>query len=554
MKRYTKATQTPMAVKIAHSYLKRLDFCRCINKNVVWDDKQVNLTPGQLALSVVLGTFCSNRYPLSRISQQFAPMNTELLFGDGVKFTDFTDDAIARTLDKIHEAGTEKLYSQLALSAFTTFEIPLGNLHADTSTHSFYGDYDDCEDPDYVGPAVTYGYSKEHRPDLKQIMIGNVVNSDGIPLVHQTIDGNTADCSWNEQVIGELAGLLKERLQDVVYVADAKLVSEPNLRLMRKHQLQFISRVPDNFCAKLAARVKKEAYSADNWRDFGSMADDGKHARYEGFSQWRHLGLERLRLLVVKSSAAREGFTARIQKEREEWQRKIQEIENRDFACEPDAIEAAQILTKQKSKGFFSLAYTPFCTTSHKRPVGNPGKNPKPPVAINAWKVRFEISENIAAIQAGEEQAQTFVLVSNIPEEAMDDRTLLWRYKNQHVVEAGFRWLRQPSMASTIFLKRPERIAALMMLIHVALMIRALMQQQARLRVNAMPDAPRIDLNGQKLSNPTADKILVLLTNHAVVTDKGKHYYAHCTDKDLTRLETLMALLGITEEELLIAE
>ena len=90
-----------------------------------------------------------------------------------------------------------------------------------------------------------------------------------------------------------------------------------------------------------------------------------------------------------------------------------------------------------------------------------------------------------------------------------------------------------------------------MMLIHVALLIRALIQQQARLRVNQKDQPPRIDLNGQKLENPTAEKILVLLINHGVITDRGEHYYAHCTDKEWERLKVLLDLLGVTEEELL---
>lgn len=555
MKRYTATTQTPMAVKIAHTYLKRLDFVGVINKQVKWDEKQVHLTPGQLALSVILSTFCSSRYPLSRICQHFNTMNTQLLFGNGVKASDLNDDSIARTLDKIYEAGAASLYSQLALTAFTTFSIPLGNLHADTSSHAFYGDYD-CydEEADNDSTVITYGFSKEHRPDLKQIMIGNVVSSDGVPLIHQSLNGNTADCAWNEQAIVAVSELRKEKVREVVYIADAKLVTEPNLRLMHQHQVRFISRVPDNFCAKLTARAKKAAYEADAWIDLGSIVDDKKHARYEGISQKHHLGLEKVRLLIVKSSASCEGFMSRLQKERDALERSIREIEQREFACEPDAKATAEVVKKQKHKGFFSVFYTLSSTTTQKRPVGNPGKNPKPPKEVLIWHVKFVICENSGAIEAAKKQAQSFVLITNIPSEEMDDQTLLWRYKQQYVVESGFRWLRQPSMASTIFLKRPERIEALMMLIHVALMIRSLMQQQVRLRVREEKHAPLIDLTGQKLTSPTADKILVLLINHAVITNGCEHYYADCPDKDFERLQTLFNLLGITEEELLMAE
>jgi transposase len=551
MKRYDTITQTPMAIKAAHTYLKRLGFIGFINHHVTWDEKQVKLTPGQLALSVVLSTFCSSRYPLSRIPQHFSSMNTEMLFGKGVNAEEISDDAIARTLDKIYEAGAENLYSKLALTAFTTFDIPLGNLHSDTSSHTFYGDYDSCEDLEYDGIDITYGFSKEHRPDLKQIMVGNIVNADGIPLVHRTLDGNTSDCLWNQEAIGTLSDLLKDRICDVVYIADAKLVTEANLRLLHKHQMRFISRVPDSFCAKLTSRVKKEAYENCQWEDLGSIVADKNHAFYQGVSHTRYLGMEKVRLLVVKSSAGRDGFAARLQKERNELERKVREITRQEFACEPDAVAAAENFKKQGSKHFFSLSYTLSSTTTQKRRVGHPGKTPKPPSEVVHWHISFQITEKDSMIQSAQKQSESFVLVTNIPAEQMDDRTLLWRYKEQHVVETGFRWLRQPSMASTIFLKKPGRIVALMMLIHVALMIRALMQREARKRVGSMPEAPRIDLGGRKLVNPTAEKILVLLINHGVITDHGENYYSHCRDIEFERLQVLLQLLGIAEEELL---
>ena len=244
---------------------------------------------------------------------------------------------------------------------------------------------------------MTYGFSKEHRPELKQIMIGNVVNSDGIPLVHQALNGNTADCTWNGQVIGTLSDLLGERLKDIVYIADAKLVTEPNLRLLHQKGLSFISRVPDNFCAKRAIRAKKDAYAANDWTTFGSMAEDKRQAEYEGYSQVHYLGREAMRLLVVKSSAARDGFLAQLTKERSELARSAQEVERQHFACEPDALAAAEVVRKKGSKGLFCLSYTLSDTTTWKRPPGNPGKNPKLPYVKTLESFDFSFQPSIEA-------------------------------------------------------------------------------------------------------------------------------------------------------------
>jgi len=552
MKRHQNILQTPMSVKTAHCYLKRLDFVGFINRSVQYDAKQVNLTPGQLALSVILSTFCTARYPLSRISQHFQSMDTELLFGKGVQASDLHDDAIARMLDNLYNTGLEKLYSELALTSLTQFDIPLGNLHADTSSHAFYGDYDACEKDAYEGPVITHGFSKEHRPDLKQSMVGNIVTSEGIPIVHKTLDGNTSDCLWNQEAIVTLADILKERLREVVYIADSKLVTEPNFKLMNQYQVRFISRVPDSFCAKLAGRIKQEAYAVNQWKDLGKIVQDEYHTQYYGYQCTRMVGMEMMRFLVVKSSSKQEAFVAQVQKEREKVHQFVRELEKQTFSCEPDAISAADRLIHRQGKGFFTLSYTTSANTMEKRPPGNPGKTPKPLVQVTTWKVKFQIEENTARIETAKQQAESFVLITNISSDEMDDKTLLCRYKGQYVVEVGFRMLRQPNMAAIIFLKKPERIAALMMLLHVALLIRALMQQQVRMRNAQAPEGLR-DLDNRKIPNPTAEKVLVLFLNHGVVTDRGEYYYCHCSDKEFERMQKLLQLLGITEEELLAA-
>ncbi|WP_425058192.1 DUF4277 domain-containing protein [Sporomusa carbonis] len=77
-------------------YAKKLDFVETINRSAAWDEKQCNLSPGQLALSVVFSTFADVRSPLYHIKNNFAHMDTAFLFGPGVTGDDFTDDAPAQ--------------------------------------------------------------------------------------------------------------------------------------------------------------------------------------------------------------------------------------------------------------------------------------------------------------------------------------------------------------------------------------------------------------------------------------------------------------------------
>ncbi|WP_425058220.1 hypothetical protein SCACP_28660 [Sporomusa carbonis] len=162
--------RTPVAMAMALRYAKKLDFVETINRSAAWDEKQCNLSPGQLALSVVFSTFADVRSPLYHIKNNFAHMDTAFLFGPGVTGDDFTDDAPARTLDKIYAAGSSRLFSKIALNGYSAFDIPFHKLHSDTSSLALYGEYSECDSPAYDGVDITEGFSKDHRPDLKQVM------------------------------------------------------------------------------------------------------------------------------------------------------------------------------------------------------------------------------------------------------------------------------------------------------------------------------------------------------------------------------------------------
>jgi len=73
--------------------------------------------------------------------------------------------------------------------------------HADTTSVSLTGAYEHCEAEEYEGLPICHGYSKDHRPDLKPVIVGQTVTEHGIPLVSQALDGNTADSEFNHQAL-----------------------------------------------------------------------------------------------------------------------------------------------------------------------------------------------------------------------------------------------------------------------------------------------------------------------------------------------------------------
>ena len=95
---------------------RELGIIQAINETVVWDKKQCFVDPGTHTLAMVIDILLG-RNPLYLVGKHYAEMDVELIFGKGYKSSDFSNDALARTLDKIYAAGAKKVFCHAALKA-----------------------------------------------------------------------------------------------------------------------------------------------------------------------------------------------------------------------------------------------------------------------------------------------------------------------------------------------------------------------------------------------------------------------------------------------------
>jgi transposase len=83
-----------------------------------------------------------------------------------------------------------------------------------------------------------YGYSRDRRPDRRQIVIGMVMTREGMPLCHHVFPGNTVDKTTVAAVVKDLKQRFK--LRRVVFVGDRGMLSDANLLLMLGEEIGFI--------------------------------------------------------------------------------------------------------------------------------------------------------------------------------------------------------------------------------------------------------------------------------------------------------------------------
>jgi len=213
--------------------------------------EQEEITAGEAVAGMVLNGLGFSDRPMTLTPQFFTNKPLDLLFRPGVGAEMFNRFKLGRTLDETYAYGCDRLFSELALSACRQEDIDARFNHLDTTSFSLSGDY--LPDSDEHAIAITHGYCKDHRPDLKQAVLELMVSQDGgIPLMSKSWDGNASDTKVFQQRAQALMAAFKGSPLPRYLVADAKLYNEDNA-VHLKH-LGFITRIPGTL--KLVTQVR----------------------------------------------------------------------------------------------------------------------------------------------------------------------------------------------------------------------------------------------------------------------------------------------------------
>jgi transposase len=143
-------------------------------------------------------------------------------------------------LDRCFENGCSQIFSKIATKAAFQYNVDQKFRHLDTTSMNVNGEY---VEEDGLG-LVQFGYSKDHRPDLKQFMISLMSSKDGdVPLLAQTIAGNTSDKAHFQEVLNSLKDQLDPD-EPAYYVADSALYTEKTIKDI-SGEIMWITRVPE---------------------------------------------------------------------------------------------------------------------------------------------------------------------------------------------------------------------------------------------------------------------------------------------------------------------
>ena len=431
---------------------------------------------GTATVAMILNGLGFNNRQLYLVPQYFENKPVEHLLGEGITADMLNDDCLGRTLDWIYEHDVTTLFAGLAFQARQRFDIKGQQLHIDTTSFSVSGEYATKEEGDPVPIAITYGYSRDHREDLKQWMLALVTTHDGdVPIFLRPLDGNSSDKVSLSATVKEVMTQLREQLpqeqEERIVIFDSGGYSEANMKSYNEAKIRCITRVPETSTA--AKSALEEEY--EQWQPL----TDGS-ADYVARTMDLPQGKERWMIVRphTRLLAAKEHMEKKVKKTQDRWEKKLWHLSNQDFACEKDA----QAAFKQAMKGKPSWLVATFTLQSEARyqNPGKPKKDASPDKII--WHLVPTVSIDELQVQAQIKKDACFIIATNmLDEQELSHEQVMTLYKEQGGVERGFRFLKDPFfLASSIFVKKPQRVVALSFIMVLCLLVYRLAEHLLR--------------------------------------------------------------------------
>ena len=495
------------------------------------------------AMELLLKSILINPQALYRVNEWKASFDPRFL-----PTGEFPDDALGRALDKLFAADRASLQTRIALSAIREFQLSVDEIHNDATTVKFWGAYR-RQNPKAV--ALKRGYSKDHRPDLKQLVANFSVTADGgVPIHYKAYSGNTTETTTHWEGWLAVRGLLGKT--GFLYVADSKLcVSESMLRIDREHG-RFITVVPRS--RKETQLFAQEVYDcAVRWRCLWRKKVPGHRGRLDVFE------------VAEGTYQLDEGFALHWFRSSQKRHRDAEERADKIAATIDDLSQlensprrqprsaktlhrrAEKILERHGSAEYFIVEVV--SRTEERFIKTNRGRATPDALYRRKDKQVFELRwrKNQEQIDRAKALDGIFPLTTNTPLKPLD---VLQNYKYQPTLEKRFSLLKSDLCVAPVFLKKNERIEALFFVYFLAEVISSLVERQLRQQMKVRKIETLSILPEERPSaTPTWQQVSRLFEHHARYDLLSSHHKVTQAFSDPISSEQalVLSLLGVDQ-------
>jgi len=466
--------------------------------------------PSVESLMLLIFNLTLGKAPLYELEAWVGSIDGRCLGYEELEAGKFNDDRFGRALDKLYRVDRASLMTRLVVTGVKAFKLDMGRIHNDSTTVKAFGQ---IGGKTRTGLELKRGNSKDHRPDLKQLVFSLSISSDGAVPVHQkSYSGNRTDDKTHIETWTILRSITVD--PDFLYVADSKLCTDEQLRYIVAHGGRAITIIPETWDEATSFKetlrgIKKG--KKEIWRRRKPGSEDAMEY-FSLFAGKYYTQKRGYKIHWIYSSEKRKRDRIRRENRLKKAERNLTELNahiNKRSLRSKEAIHAAAIklLEEQEVKKYFHLE---IGETKEEYRIqigrGRPGKNTKYRTHINAI---FTLSwtRNIKALKEEANTDGVFPLLCT--DETLSAREVLQAYKYQPRLEKRFTQFKSIHNAAPLLFKKIERVEANMFAFFIALMIQALIERELRQKMKEQKiDSLKLYPEERDACHPTTSKVL----------------------------------------------
>jgi transposase len=464
---------------IISSIIDKLELKRILSKHLKLHGNEKISTVE--SLMIILYSVVTGRRPLYELNDWLSNIHPQCFGFDKFDMDIFNDDRFGRSVEKASKADRATIITEVILIMIDKFGIKLDQLHNDSTTLKAYGKMPGKTES---GLELKKGKSKDHRPDLKQLVYTLTVSADGaVPIHYKAYSGNRTDDTihietW--EALKEITGR-----PDFLYVADSKVCTKNQLNHIAGDKGRVVTIMPETwgeveeFKEEIRRRTKRKKEilrkhipgTFDEIEYFYEIS--GNHqTKKEGYKiHW-----------IFSSEKKKRDYMSRMQslaKTEKELITLLPKLNKRDLKTK-QAIEEKfnSILSKRNVEKYYSVSIAEVMEKERVQTgKGRPGPNTKYKEEI---KVVYTLSwtRNKDMLKAERNTDGIFPLLST--DTKLSAKEVLEAYKYQPRLEKRFEQLKQVLLGAPLLFKKIERIEGMMLMFFLGLLIQALIEREVR--------------------------------------------------------------------------
>jgi transposase len=504
------------------------------------------------SLMIMVYNIACGRQPVYELEHWATRLGRRVLTGNGAGMNMLNDDRFGRVLDKLYMADRATLGTEIAVETTRIERLEHARVHNDSTSVKAYGRIGGVTNS---GLFLTRGPSKDHRPDLKQLVYSLTISSDGgVPIHYKAYPGNRTDDTthietWTtvRHIVGK-AGFL--------YVADCKVCTDEQLFHIVRHGGRVVTVMPDTWkeSAEFKERLRRNKKSKKVILRREVESHDGKIETFSCFVGKQTTHKRGYRLFWIHSSEKR----IRDRQAREAALRKTEQLlaeltgrlNKRNLKKRPQIQKRIdEVLSSNDTSRFFSV--TIVQTTSVRRVQKSRGR-PGPATKFSTrTKRQWTLHWNRNDVALHQELNIDGIFPILCTDKALCAKEALLAYKFQPRLEKRFSQFKRYLNAAPLLFKKIQRVEATMFLYFLALILQAVIERHVRkMMKDAEIDALPIYPENRPAAHPTATKIFALFEGISTYTVKRGGRRNDYYRDELSPIQIkVLKLLGLKESD-----